>query len=331
MSLAGERDRDEDRVPRAMIHRRILDVAGDAPDASMEAIADEVSGASIDLVERVIEEYGDPADRETASGSADGTTGSGHESTESPTDDGPADASGSDVPTDAERGATDGTTDAERGTAEREETVMSQNATEPSEGEPNGGGETRPDPDDLTEKQWETVRAVYENPGAPQEVIADRLGVTRATVSRRLNDLPGFEWSERKAFAESLFEDAETGTPGDGRPAETVAGNGVSSDGGSETSPAAGNGASSPAGNEDETGNGNEAGNGSEAKVGTTAESGADPSEAIADLERRVAAIEGNAESRSLPPELVHKVLHACMESDRISEDEELELLRAFV
>ncbi|PSQ29484.1 hypothetical protein BRD06_02825 [Halobacteriales archaeon QS_9_67_15] len=47
--------------PRAMIHRRILDVAASDPEASLAAIADEVSGASTDLVDRVLDEYGCPA------------------------------------------------------------------------------------------------------------------------------------------------------------------------------------------------------------------------------------------------------------------------------
>ncbi|MFB6233651.1 MAG: winged helix-turn-helix domain-containing protein, partial [Haloarculaceae archaeon] len=48
--------------PRAVIHRRILDVAESRPDASLEAIGDEVAGATTDLVEQVLDEYGDPAE-----------------------------------------------------------------------------------------------------------------------------------------------------------------------------------------------------------------------------------------------------------------------------
>jgi hypothetical protein len=48
-------------IPRAHIHREILDAAADAPDASLDAIADEVPSATADLVDRVLAEYGDPA------------------------------------------------------------------------------------------------------------------------------------------------------------------------------------------------------------------------------------------------------------------------------
>lgn len=49
-------------TPRAVIHKRILDVARDEPDASIEQIASEVSGATPDLVDRVLDDYGDPAE-----------------------------------------------------------------------------------------------------------------------------------------------------------------------------------------------------------------------------------------------------------------------------
>lgn len=48
--------------PRAMIHKQILDKAEADQDASMDTIADEVAGASVDLVEKVLNEYGDPAE-----------------------------------------------------------------------------------------------------------------------------------------------------------------------------------------------------------------------------------------------------------------------------
>ena len=44
-----------------MIHKRILDAAADQPAASMDEIAAAVPSTNTDLVERVLEEYGDPA------------------------------------------------------------------------------------------------------------------------------------------------------------------------------------------------------------------------------------------------------------------------------
>lgn len=46
--------------PRAIIHKQILDEAKDRPNASMEEISDNIPGASTELVNRVLRDYGDP-------------------------------------------------------------------------------------------------------------------------------------------------------------------------------------------------------------------------------------------------------------------------------
>lgn len=48
--------------PRSVRHQQILDVAANNPDASLREIADEIPSATTDLVDRVLEKYGDPAD-----------------------------------------------------------------------------------------------------------------------------------------------------------------------------------------------------------------------------------------------------------------------------
>lgn len=48
--------------PRAVIHKKILDAAESRPEASIEELANEVSGANAELVGNVLEEYGDPAE-----------------------------------------------------------------------------------------------------------------------------------------------------------------------------------------------------------------------------------------------------------------------------
>ncbi|WP_225335378.1 hypothetical protein [Halomicrobium urmianum] len=79
------------RVPRAIIHKNILDEAEKQPDASVEEIADNVSGASVKLAKKVLEEYGDPASdggavhstpdpkRDDADASVDGATDPDHD------------------------------------------------------------------------------------------------------------------------------------------------------------------------------------------------------------------------------------------------------------
>lgn len=48
-------------IPRAMIHKKILDRAEEDPSLSIQALADDITGASAELIEAVLEEYGDPA------------------------------------------------------------------------------------------------------------------------------------------------------------------------------------------------------------------------------------------------------------------------------
>lgn len=49
-------------MPRAVIHKQILDAAAGNPEASLTELADGVGAASPELVERVLDEYGDPGE-----------------------------------------------------------------------------------------------------------------------------------------------------------------------------------------------------------------------------------------------------------------------------
>lgn len=73
--------------------------------------------------------------------------------------------------------------------------------------------ETEPvqEPTELTETQYETLRAVADDPTATQKEIAESLGVSRAAVSKRLSDVPGFEWTTRREFVERLFDEGQPG------------------------------------------------------------------------------------------------------------------------
>jgi hypothetical protein len=61
-STTNENGTKASNYPRAVVHKKILDEAKTSPKASIEEIAENVSGASADLVERVLEGYGDPAE-----------------------------------------------------------------------------------------------------------------------------------------------------------------------------------------------------------------------------------------------------------------------------
>lgn len=252
--------RDGSDGPRAVVHKRILEVADARPDASLTEIADDVSGATPDLVERVLAEYGDPQETMSQNGQSapDQTTG------EESADDQPAGEESAEDPT-----VTTG---------------------------------------ELTDKQLETVRVVREHPDATQERIADLLDVTRATVSRRLNDIPGFEWTDRATFTTNLFDTADYDVP------------------------------------ERDDAHGDEADSGEQTAT-VEADRLAEVSGTLERIEGRLDSVEGRLDDEQrregeqqlgdeqsttgteLPPELAHKVVHAAMESDRITEDEELELI----
>lgn len=67
-----------------------------------------------------------------------------------------------------------------------------------------------------------------------------------------------------------------------------------------------------------------------------TAERGSHRNQNIAraELVERISVLEGQVRSSAGPfsdPELTHKIVHACMTSDQITEEEELRILKAIV
>lgn len=58
---------DQKDVPRSVRHKRVLDIAEESPDASCEEIAEEIPSITAEYVERVLDEYGDPASEAEAS------------------------------------------------------------------------------------------------------------------------------------------------------------------------------------------------------------------------------------------------------------------------
>ncbi|WP_165875249.1 MarR family transcriptional regulator [Natrarchaeobius chitinivorans] len=154
------------------------------------------------------------------------------------------------------------------------------------------------DPDSLSEIQFETLRKINEYPSATQRELADLLEITAATVSKRVNTIEGFEWDDRQRIAAAVVANRETkpdgGTPIDSRPQES---SGSSDETVTEPQPVEG--------------------------------------ESIASLFDRLDRLENKLDSWSDQsgveiddPALLHKVIHACMESDSITEDEELYLLQ---
>ncbi|WP_424016454.1 winged helix-turn-helix transcriptional regulator [Halorientalis pallida] len=254
-------------LPSSMRHRRILDVARQNPEASVDDLASMVPSATPDLVEHVFEEHGDPA----------------------------ADTDPSDASTGEETGTADDTD-----SSDDHETTDA--ADEPSAETASDG---YPEPSDLSEKQRAVLAVVAAEPTATQQEIGERVGVSRATVNKRVNGIEGFEWSERESFVDAVFDDP---------PAP-----GVTTDGGSATeTPATDTGEPTPpeAADDDPP----------RAEIET----------ALDDLRKRIAALEaarddGGEAAAFDDPDLVHKVVHACLNAETISEDEELRILKALL
>lgn len=277
--LAERIDRDaRDRggsEPRAVVHKNILDRAAADPDVPMSVIATDVPGATVDIVERVLEEYGDP-------GAAD-------DQTEEQSDEMP----------EADH---DSTTDSE---PMGEQTWDARQSTVPEVGS-------------LTEKQRQTLGTIQDHPEATQAELAELLGVTSATINTRVNAIDGFEWDRRHEFVDRLFDDerVERNDRNEGDDADR-------SDDANEL-----NGEDRPA---------------SVARdADGSSDDGDSPTDELADrIDELAARMESFAECveerKRQPaglvddPELVHKILRACLNDDDISPDEELEIVRAVV
>lgn len=174
-------------VPKSMRHRKILDIAANRPDASVDEIAEEVPSATADLVERVLEDYGDPA-ADTEDGGED--TGDSSDDTERDSAAiAPSDSTASEAAT--SEAVTEAVTASNTAQAEEDETDVS--AQYPTMAE-------------LSEREVETLRAIATRPDATQRELAELLDVSAATVSTRVNNISGFQWADRRAFVEAVLD-----------------------------------------------------------------------------------------------------------------------------
>ncbi|WP_435362710.1 sigma factor-like helix-turn-helix DNA-binding protein [Haloarchaeobius sp. DYHT-AS-18] len=285
--------------PKSIRHRQILDVAEENPDASIEELASLVPSATADLVEHVFEEYGDPAaEDDTPTEPAATTAADDQPSAHGDTDDDKAMETNETETNDPdEQSPTVDATEVNDSGKETNDANSPENAT-PSE--------TEPSLDELSAKQREVLTAVAAQPTATQQEIGDRLDVTGATVSNRVNSIEGFDWSERESFVDAVFDE---------RPSTAVPMTGESTT--TET-----NQTESHATDEEAT----------VADATTDVESALERIEArLADLEAARGQTETNSHSVFEDPALVHKVIHACMDAETISKDEELQVIKGLL
>jgi hypothetical protein len=73
---------------------------------------------------------------------------------------------------------------------------------------------------DLTDAELEVPRAIHLNPTASQRTLADSLGLSAATISKRAANVDGLEWEHRESFVKELFE-SHPGPLNDGNNGQT--------------------------------------------------------------------------------------------------------------
>lgn len=309
--------------PRAIIHKRIMDAAAARPNAALAELAGDVPGASTDLVERVLDEYGDPADsdpKETKSGSI---PNSQHEPEAVP----PTSHADPTPP----KGAKPDRPAEEKTQTETEETQEeSADINDPKEDTPatdnwrqedaNTDDNPQIDLETLSEKRRETLRAIHAYPEASQRELGAKLGVAGATISQRVSAIDGFNWENRAAFVAGLFDESRTefdaafGLDDSAEDAERI-------DTSSTTA-----GADKPA-------SANTPGTRYEA-VSDGGRSEHDSS--LRSLQDRVESLEAaleaqNGTSSGDDPELLSKAIHACINADTISTEEEHRIIERLV
>ncbi|MEY7849482.1 winged helix-turn-helix transcriptional regulator [Natrarchaeobius sp. A-rgal3] len=227
------------------------------------------------------------------------------------------------------------------------------------------------EPSDVTEKQLETLEEIRRYPEATQAELADNLGVSSATISQRVNGIDGFDWSDRREFVTDVFErgthpdgvdgasrndsanDDRNPTLTDGSPHHSSGegeqrkehGDDASDDsdpisletGDSTEEP---NRLQSDRSASGQTLSKDEAQSNGDDLERAVADSVEELTEEVAHLTHRIGALEGRLppEKRAgthpkLPsdPELLHKVLYACLRDDHVTEAEELRILKAVV
>jgi hypothetical protein len=297
-------------IPSAIIHKKILDAAADNPDASMEALASEVPSATTDLIERVLEEYGDPGadESDTSEPSISGAAGPRNmDGPSAKTSINQAASTGSstiskkssrtgDKEVNSEQQMTESDTDDStisndvvKSNLENQSSNEEKSISSETDGDSESIGKAHPEVDELSTKQKKVLEAIYNNPGSSQRELADILDVSGSTISNRANSIQGFSWENRDEFAKSVFE-GHTDTL--------------------------------------------------EQNDDTMATQNTNLQKEVSELGERIDSLEQKFEAATQvnqseldldDSELLHKIIHACLNSDSITKEEELKLLETII
>ena len=328
--------------PRAVVHKKILEAAEARPDASYDELADAVSGASTDLVERVIDEYGDPAEN--------GEGGDADDDQNTPTE--PSADTDETMSTPDAHDSDDTDPDLDQLT-DRQERVLRAVRDRPNATQEEIAAQFDVSAATISQRvnaidgfDWPYrrgfVESLFEDEG---EFEADAEPQSPGSEAESDDPTPG---SETRPASGDGATDPETPDPEPAAPDPEADAPGPDSGGANPVpdddsgpdaaEPRSGTAGSDPAASHagTDTPGPESAGSGApsngEQPAGTEAVDRL--SGRVGDLTERVAALEGRIEERSpaegsfSDPDLVSKMVHACMESERVSEEEELRILR---
>lgn len=301
MGAANENQLRGRTLPKSLRHKQVLDVAAEQPEASFETIAEVVPSATVDLVENVLEEYGDPAENPDKSKDDidpepepdDTVLHSDKDASTETTVEMDPEIGGESPPTESESQSTPEYDVGDIMAVDHSENVGS--GLEDWESGSIG---------DLTDRQRELLETIAEYPDATQREIGDILDVSAATVCTHMSAIEGCDWEHRDELVTEVIESslAESATDPNGHDSKRHA---------------------SP-----------------EPKRTTMETRETDPSADVEQLTDRIITLEEQLQTKPVAvtnclgindPELLHKVIHVCMKSETFSEDEELQLIKALV
>lgn len=253
-----------DQPPRAIIHKQILDAAEATSTITVNELAAQIPGATATLVKRVLKEY-------------DTDLGDTSPADEPAMD--PDDTTDAETPQPGSTPSHDGDTSTVQSSTETDETPSAV--------------ETVPSPAELSEDQLSVLRAIRERPAATQRDIAEEFGVSRATISQRVNAIDGFEWRDRYSFIQEFFD----------MPSDPASDGDTSSTGLADELAAL------------------------QADVDALTREVATLADRVEALETGTET----AEAPVTDAELASKIVHACATSEAISEEEQLRIIRAYL
>jgi hypothetical protein len=156
-----------------------------------------------------------------------------------------------------------------------------------------------PTVEDLTRPQRNILQAIREQPSATQRELGDRLGVSDATICSHVNSIDGFEWTDRKNFVKTLISSTDIELEGEHMTPNYE--------------------------------NGQEDRGDRESLTNKTNDEIPEQRERLAHIEKQLEEIQADQKPVFDDSELTHKVIHACMKSDAIIEEEELQIIEDLI